>query len=506
MDTIKTPLIEMRGITKEFPGVLALDNVDFDLLKGEIHALVGENGAGKSTLMRVLFGIYQPDAGKILVKGKEVSIHDPSHAQQLGITMVHQELLLVPEMNAAQNISLGRESYLAPGVLNWRSIYKDAKENLSRVGLEIDPKIPVKDLSVAQQQMVEIAKALSRKAEVLVLDEPTSALTPHEIVTLFNLLKKLAKQGVGIIFITHRLEEIFDVADRVTVFRDGHNISSWPIRTAKMKDIIMAMVGRQIAHHITHKKPSVSRKEALRVEGLNSRELTDISFSAYAGEILGIAGLVGAGRSELARAIYGADPIEKGKIYIHGSPVTINSPKDAISLGIGFLPEDRRRQGLVLSSSLKSNIALTTYNKLSKFSIIKMKDRQKLAQHYVKALNIRPPYIDRLVRYFSGGNQQKVVIGKWLACNVGIYIFDEPTRGIDVGAKEEVRKLMVDLAKSGACIIMISSELPEILMMSDRIIIMRERRIVADLDRSKATQEIVMKYATGVKKPMELLS
>ena len=506
MDTIKTPLIEMRGIIKEFPGVLALDNVDFDLMKGEIHALVGENGAGKSTLMRVLFGVYQPDAGKILVKGKEVSIHSPSQAQQLGISMVHQELLLVPEMNSAQNISLGRESFSAPGIINWQSVYKDAKENLSRVGLEIDLKTPVKRLSVAQQQMVEIAKALSRKAGVLVLDEPTSALTPHEITTLFNLLKKLANQGVGIIFITHWLEEIFEVADRVTVFRDGHRISDWPIQTVKMEDIIMAMVGRHIGHHVDRKKSSVPKKEVLRVEGLNSRDLINISFGAYAGEILGIAGLVGAGRSELARAIYGADPIEKGRIYIHGSPVTIRSPKDAISLGIGFLPEDRRTQGLVLSSSLTSNIALSIYNKLSVFSIIKMKDRQKVAQHYVKLLKIRPPYIERLVRYFSGGNQQKVVISKWLACNVGIYIFDEPTRGIDVGAKEEVRKLMFDLAQSGACVIMISSELPEILMMSDRIIIMRERRLVADLDRHEATQEIVMKYATGVNKPMEVYS
>ena len=504
----KTSLIEMQGITKKFPGVIALDNVDFDLIAGEIHALVGENGAGKSTLMRILFGVHQPDTGKILVKGQEVSILDPSHAQKLGISMVHQELLLVPDMNAAQNITLGRETHLGPGILNWRSIVKDAKDNLSRVGVVLDMKTPVKQLSVAQQQMIEIAKALSWNADVLVMDEPTSCLTPHEVDQLFILLKKLAGQGVGIIFITHRLEEIFEIADRVTVFRDGRRINSWPIKDVKMNEIIKAMVGRHVSD--MHRKKislskEVSKKETLRVEELCTHELDRISFSAYAGEILGIAGLVGAGRSELARAIFGADPIGKGQIFIQGTPVFIKSPIDAVTNGIGLIPEDRKTQGLVLSSSMESNIALCVYDRLSKFSVVKLKDRRNLALHHIDSLKINPSFPERLVRFLSGGNQQKVVLGKWLARNVDIIIFDEPTRGIDVGTKAEVHQLMTNLAKEGVCVIMISSELPEILHVSDRILVMREGRIVADLKGQDATQELIMEYATGFKKQPEAL-
>jgi ribose transport system ATP-binding protein len=504
----KTPLIEMRGITKNFPGVVALDNVDFDLMAGEIHGLVGENGAGKSTLVRIIFGVHQPDDGKIFIKGQEVSIHNPSHAQQLGISMVHQELLLVPDMNVAQNISLGREIQSGPGILDWRSIIKDAKENLARVGVELNMRTPVRKLSVAQQQIIEIAKALSWNADVLVMDEPTSSLTPHEIEQLFILLKKLARQGVGIIFITHRIEEIFKIADRVTVCRDGHRINSWPIKDVKMNEIIKAMVGRYVSNMYREKTSvpkSLSKKEMLRVEELCTHELDRISFNAYEGEILGIAGLVGAGRSELARAIFGADPIEKGQVFIHGTPVFIKSPKDAVNNGIGLMPEDRKTQGLVLSSSMESNIALTVYDRLSKFSIVKMKDRRNLARHYIGLLKIKPPFPERLARFLSGGNQQKVVLGKWLARNVGIIIFDEPTRGIDVGTKAEVHQLMINLAKAGTCVIMISSELPEIICVSDRILVMREGRIVADLEDQKATQELIMEYATGFKKQTEAL-
>ncbi|MDO9545886.1 MAG: sugar ABC transporter ATP-binding protein [Pelolinea sp.] len=500
----KVPLIEMQGITKNFPGVTALDNVDFDLKAGEIHALVGENGAGKSTLMRILFGVHQPDAGKILVKGQEVSIPDPSYAQKLGISMVHQELLLVPDMNVAQNIALGRETNFGSGFLNWRSIFKDAKENLARVGVELDLKTPVGQLSVAQQQMIEIAKALSWNADVLVMDEPTSCLTPHEVDQLFVLLKNLAGQGVGIIFITHRLEEIFEIADRVTVYRDGCRINSWPIKDVSMDKIINAMVDRKI-DDMHRKKISNSKKEILRVEGLCTHELDRISFSAYTGEILGIAGLVGAGRSELARAVFGADPIKKGTVFVNGTPVLIKSPKDAVLNGIGFLPEDRKVQGLVLSSSMESNMALCMYDRLSKFTVVKRKERRNLTRHYIDSLKITPPYPERLVRFLSGGNQQKVVIGKWLARNVEIIIFDEPTRGIDVGAKAEVHQLMIDLVEAGTCVIMISSELHEILHVSDRILVMREGRIVADLENQKAKQKLIMEYATGFKKQTEAL-
>ena len=500
----KKPLIEMKGIRKEFPGVLALDDVHFDLLPGEIHALVGENGAGKSTLMRILFGIHQPDEGQIIVKGQEVTIDSPHHAQELGISMVHQELLLVPDMNAAQNIALGREKFAGPGIINWRSIMSDAKENLTRVGVELDLRKPVRELSVAQQQMIEIAKALSWNADILVMDEPTSSLTPHEIEQLFSLLKRLASQGVGIIFITHRLEEIFQIADRVTVFRDGNWINSWPVGQVKMDQIINAMVGRQIAD-IHRKIAKGARKEALRVEDLCTDELKHINFSAYTGEILGIAGLVGAGRSELARAIFGADPIQQGRVFINGSPVTIRSPRDAVTNGIGFLPEDRKTQGLVLTSSLETNIALGVYDRISRYTVVKSKERQKLALQYVDSLKIRPPAIERLVRFLSGGNQQKVVLGKWLARNVDIIIFDEPTRGIDVGTKSEVHHLMIDLAEAGACVIMISSELPEIFQVSYRILVMREGKIAADIECDKASQEMVMEFATGIRAPMEVI-
>jgi len=497
------PLIEMKGITKEFPGVRALDKADFELRKGEIHALVGENGAGKSTLMRVLFGVYKPEEGQIFVKGQETTILSPSHAQKLGISMVHQELLLVPSMNSAQNIALGREIQSIPGILNWRSIYKNAEENLARVGVEIDTAIPIKSLSIAQQQMVEIAKSLSWNAEVIALDEPTSALSPHEVSQLFKLLKNLAKQGVGIIFITHRIEEIFEIADRVTVFRDGHNISTWPINEVDIGKIITAMVGRQ-SDFISHDKSSTVKKEILRVEGLVNHKLAGVSFRAYEGEIVGLAGLVGAGRTELARAIFGADPITKGKIYYKGNLVKIKSPQDAVSYGIGLLPEDRKTQGLVLPASMESNLALVSYDKLSKYFIIKLKNRQNLAKDFVQSLKIKPAQIDKIVQFLSGGNQQKVVLGKWLARQVDLYIFDEPTRGIDVGSKAEIHQLMADLANKGACLIMISSEQAEILKMSDRILVMHDGKIVAELDRREATQELIMEYAAGIKKPMEV--
>jgi ribose transport system ATP-binding protein len=496
-------LLEMQGITKDFPGVRALEEVDFDLRRGEIHALVGENGAGKSTLMRILFGVHQEDAGHVFLRGQEASIHNPHHALELGISMVHQELNLVPYMNAAQNIALGRESRRLAGVLQWRSIYRDAQEQLARLGVEVNLRVPVKRLSVAQQQMVEIAKALSWKAEVLVMDEPTSALTPHEIEQLFQLLKYLASQGVGIVFISHRLEEVFAVADRVTVLRDGHKVGSWPVQEVVMAQLIQAMVGRNV-NQMFPKVEAERKEEIMRVEGLERAPvLHNVSFTAYRGEILGIAGLVGAGRTELARAIFGADPVDKGAVYIRGQPAAINSPQHAIRHGIGFLTEDRKTQGLVLAMSLESNLALTVYDLLSRFTVIQRRERRQLANQYVEALKIRPPHLERRARYLSGGNQQKVVLGKWLARQVDILIFDEPTHGIDVGAKAEVHLLMSDLAKSGACVIMISSELPEVLNMSDRILVMREGRIVADLDHRQATQELVMEYATGVRPPQE---
>jgi ribose transport system ATP-binding protein len=493
----------MRGITKNFPGVRALDSVDFDLQPGEVHALLGENGAGKSTLMRILFGVYPKDAGQILVGGQEVSIRNPHHAQQLGISMVHQELNLIPSMNVAQNISLGHEKYRLPGIINWPAVYQEAREQLARLGVELNLRESVRHLSVAQQQMVEIAKALAWKAEVLVLDEPTSTLTQHEIDQLFQLLKRLTAQGVGIIFISHRMEEISVIANRVTVLRDGRKVDTWPVQEVGMAQLIQAMVGRTV-NQLFPKIETKRQEEALRVEGLERRGvLHNISFSAFQGEILGIAGLVGSGRTDLARAIFGADPIDQGTIYLQGKPTPIRSPQQAIENGIAFLTEDRKTQGLVLAMSLESNVALPVYDQLSRLGVIRHTQRRQLAQKTIEQLQIRPPHVERQARYFSGGNQQKVVLGKWLARKTNILIFDEPTRGIDVGAKAEVYQLMSDLAYAGACVIMISSELPEVLNMSDRILVMREGRLVAALNRQEASQETVMEYATGVRAPQE---
>jgi ribose transport system ATP-binding protein len=497
-------LLEMRGITKDFPGVRALDNVDFQLRAGEVHALLGENGAGKSTLMRILFGAYSLDGGEILLHGQHVDIRNPHHALQQGISMVHQELNLVPYMNAAQNIALGREDRRLGSVLQWRAIYADARRQLERLGVTVNLRAQVRRLSVAQQQMIEIAKALSWKAEVLVLDEPTSALTPHEIDQLFDQLRSLASQGVGIVLITHRIEEIYQIADRATVLRDGRNIGTWEVKDVSRSQLIQAMVGRSVSQ-LFPKEESPRGEEILRVVGLTRNDLLhDISFVAYRGEILGLAGLIGAGRTDLARAIFGADPIDSGEIYIHGVPASVRSPRDAIRRGMGLLTEDRKTQGLVLPMSVESNLALTVYDMVSRFSFIEAGKRRQLAKRYIQSLHIRPPQPNRQVRYLSGGNQQKVVLGKWLAREADILIFDEPTRGIDVGAKSEVHQLMSDLAKGGACVIMISSELPEVLNMSDRILVMREGSMVADLDRSQASQELVMEYATGVRPPMAL--
>lgn len=494
-------LLEMRGITKIFPGVQALTEVDFDLQPGEVHALLGENGAGKSTLMRILFGVHQKDAGQILINGQEVIIHNPHHAQQLGISMVHQELNLVASMNAAQNIALGREKFSLPGVIKWAAVYNEAQEQLARLGVDINMRTPVRHLSVAQQQMIEIAKALSWSAKVLVMDEPTSSLTPHEIDQLFELLNRLTAQGVGVVFISHRMEEIFSLAHRVTVLRDGRKVASWPVKEVNMSQLVQAMVGRSV-NQLFPKVETERGGEAVRVEGLQRHNvLRNISFTAYQGEILGIAGLVGSGRTELARAIFGADPIDSGKVYIKGKPVSLHSPQQAIGHGMGFLTEDRKTQGLVLVMSMESNLALPVYDLLARVGVIRRDKRRQLATDTIERLKIRPPLPDRQARYFSGGNQQKVVLGKWLARETDILIFDEPTRGIDVGAKAEVHQLMNDLARAGKCVMMISSELPEILNMSDRILVMREGRLVVELSRHEATQELVMEYATGVRAP-----
>jgi ribose transport system ATP-binding protein len=491
-------LLEMKGISKSFPGVQALKNVDFVLLRGEIHGLVGENGAGKTTLMRILTGVLPMDSGTIILRGKPVHIENPKHAQLLGISVIHQELSVLPNLTVGQNILLGREprSFL-PFLVDWKKLYLASREHLRRLNIEIDPRIPLSELSVAQRQMVEIARALSFQADIIVMDEPTSALTEKEIESLFSLMRSLREQGISIIFISHKIEEIFSIVDRVTVLRDGALVGSMPISAIKMEEVVKMMVGRELKEMFP--KASVPQEEVvLSVRNLRrGKELQGISFDLHRGEILGLAGLVGSGRTLVARAIFGADPLEEGEIWIEGKRVHISSPQEAISKGIGFLPEDRKAQGLFLGLPLSYNIAITGLKKLSFLGVLLFNKIKGLALEFVKKLRIKTPSVLQVARNLSGGTQQKVVLAKWLALKPKILILDEPTRGIDVGAKAEIHAIMSDLAKQGVAILMISSELPEIMGISDRILVMHEGRITGEFRREEATQDKIMLCATG---------
>ncbi len=490
------PLLEMRGITIAFPGVLALDNVNFDVRRGEVHALVGENGAGKSTLMKILSGVYVRDSGEVIFKGQPVFFTTPRQAQLAGITTIYQELNQVAQLSVTENIFLGSE--IERGVLvNWPEMHRQARELLAKLHLDIDPRQPLSRLGVGQQQMVEVAKALHHRADLIIMDEPTSALSLREIEDLFAIIRQLKAQGVSIIYISHHLEETFEVSDRITVLRDGRHITTQPTRALNVDSLIRYMVGRDLSEKFP--KEEVPRgREVLRVENLNQGDrLKDIHFSAYAGEVLGIAGLVGAGRTELVRAVFGADPIDSGQFYIDGKPVTIRSPRDAIRYGIGLLTEDRKQQGLVLKMSTRENITMTVLKRLTRGLFTSRRRETALAQQYIDSLAIKASSQNQLVINLSGGTQQKVVLSKWMATEPRVLVFDEPTRGIDVGAKVEIYKLINQLARQGVAILMVSSELPEILGMSDRIMVIREGRIRGFLNRAEATEEKIMEYATG---------
>jgi ribose transport system ATP-binding protein len=491
-------LVQMDGISKDFPGVHALRDCRFDLRRGEVHALVGENGAGKSTLMKILAGVYRMDAGRVRVKGAEVDIPTPKAAQLLGISIIHQELSLMPNLTAAQNIFIGREPRGAlPFLLDERALNRNARALFDQLHLKLDPQTKVANLAVAQQQMVEIAKALSYKAEVVIMDEPTAALTETEIDELFRIIRKLRETGVGVVHISHRLEELKRISDRVTVMRDGQYIATVETKDAPIEQIIRMMVGRTIfeeAPEVHQADPSV----VLDVHDLSrGRAVQHVSFNLHRGEILGFAGLVGAGRTEVARAVFGADRADSAEIRVHGRPAHIKSPGDAVRRGIGYLSEDRKRYGLALSMDVETNIVLATLRKFAHaFGRIDAGRTRSTALQRVKGLAIKTPSIRQKVRNLSGGNQQKVVIAKWLTADTDILIFDEPTRGIDVGAKSEIYHLLNELAKQGKAIIMISSELPEILRMSHRIVVMCEGRITGELAGAGATQEQIMTYAT----------
>jgi len=492
-------LVELEGITKSFPGVHALEDASFQLKRGEVHALVGENGAGKSTLMKVLSGIYSPDGGTIRVRGREVTISSPREAQELGISIIHQELNLMAHLTVAQNIFIGREPRgRLSFILDDAALNRKTAELFERLRLRLNPRTKVGNLAVAQQQMVEIAKALSFNADVLIMDEPTAALTDTEIAELFRVIRDLREQGVGIVHISHRLEELKQISDRVTVMRDGHFIATMPIAEAPIPTIINLMVGRAIYEEARVAPEEAAGEVVLEVRDLNRGPMVrDVNFSLKRGEILGVAGLVGAGRTEVARAIFGADPKDSGEIFVHGRKVEIHSPGDAVRVGIGYLSEDRKRFGLATGMDVETNIVLASFRKFREsLGRINTRLTRSTAEGIVKVLSIKTPSIKQKVRNLSGGNQQKVIIAKWLTADTEILIFDEPTRGIDVGSKSEIYHLLNELARQGKAIIMISSELPEILRMSHRIVVMCEGRITGELDGATATSEQVMVLAT----------
>ena len=489
----------MVGIEKRFPGVHALEDARFELKAGEVHALVGENGAGKSTLMKILAGIHQPDAGSVRFRGEEVVIPNPRAAQQLGISIVHQELNLMPHLTVAQNIFIGREPRARlPFVLDDRALNARAGALFESLHLRMNPRRRVGDLAVAEQQMVEIAKALSFNAAVLIMDEPTAALTETEIGELFRIIRQLRENGVGVVHISHRLEELKQISDRVTVMRDGRYVATLPTAEARLEQVITMMVGRTIFEEATEIPENAQDEVVLEVRHLNrGRMVRDVSFELRRGEILGFAGLIGAGRTEVARAIFGADRADSGEILVHGTPVRIASPADAVRHGIGYLSEDRKRFGLAIGMDVESNIVLASMQRfVGWLGRINSRLTRAATQRQVTNLAIKTPSLRQKVRNLSGGTQQKVVVGKWLTADTEILIFDEPTRGIDIGAKSEIYRLLNDLARDGKAIIMISSELPEILRMSHRIAVMCEGRITGILPAADATQEAIMSYAT----------
>ena len=492
-----TPLLQATHITKRFPGTIALDDVQIMLERGEIHAVLGENGAGKSTLMKILSGVYIADEGQIQLEGQPILPANPHDALKLGIAIVHQELSVVPALTVAENIFPGRLPTNRFGMVKFGELADRARVVLQDLQVDIDPRAPMQSLSIANQQVVEIAKALSLDCKVLILDEPTSALTEREADILFDLLRRLAAKGTGIFYISHKLSEIFSLAQRVTVLRDGRAIGTRGIAETTTDEVIRMMVGRELGDFYPPKNtnPGAPLLEVrnLRLPGAEAGN----SFALYGGEILGIAGLIGSGRSELARAIFGADAKAEGEVLLLGQPVHIQSPGDAIRQGLGYLPEDRKVAGLFLSMAVKANVVAADMKDVTRFGFVSGGAERALAERYVKQLNISTPTVEQEVRRLSGGNQQKALVAKWLAIQPKILIVDEPTRGIDVGAKREIHFLLRELAKSGVGVIMISSELPEILGMSDRVLVMHEGAIVGELDAANATEERIMFFASG---------
>jgi ribose transport system ATP-binding protein len=493
------PFLELKGVSKVFPGVRALDSIDLDVYPGEVHGIVGENGAGKSTLIKILTGAHKNEAGKIVIEGKEINLNGPRDAMKYGITAIYQELNIVKQLSVAENVFLGREikKNNGKGLLDINEMRKRSGEILEDLGQKIDTRMNIAKLGLGKQQMVEIAKALSIKTKLLIMDEPTSSLTDREVKELLKTVKELKNKGIAVIYISHRLDEVMNICDRVTVMRDGKKIETLPINDVNIDGLIKLMVGRNLEQQYPKivAKPS---EEAMRVENLTKEGVFEnISFNVRRGEIVGFAGLVGAGRTEVMRAIFGADEYDSGEIFINNKKVKITCPKDAMKNGIAFLTEDRKGQGLVLDNTIDFNTNIASYKKSSPGALLNLKKLKKLAKENIEKLNINPPSESFVVRQLSGGNQQKVVIAKWLNTQADIFLFDEPTRGIDVGAKVEVYNVLNSLVEQNCAVIIISSELPEILGMSDRIYVMHEGKITAELDRKDANQENIMRSASG---------
>jgi ribose transport system ATP-binding protein len=491
-------ILEMRNISKSFPGVKALDDVTLCCEKGEVHALVGENGAGKSTMMKILSGVYKPNKGQILIDGKEVNIENPHHAQELGISIIYQEFNLIPYLDVAENIFIGREPLKAGGIIDFEMMYKKSKDLLDQIGIDIDLKKWIVELPVAEQQIIEICKSIAFKAKIVVMDEPSSALSEEETERLFEIIRRLKAQGITVIYISHRLNEIFKIADKVTVIRDGKLVSNNPIKKINQNTLISHMVGRTL-DILFPEKGKGSTGKLLEVKQLNrTGVIKDITFEVCKGEIVGLAGLIGSGRTEVARAIFGVDDIDKGEIILNNKRIRIRTPKDAVANGIGLVPEDRKRQGLILCLTVRNNIVLSVLDKIKKVWFTNTKREKEICKEQITKLSIKTPGMEYDVEHLSGGNQQKVVLSKWLAANPQLIIFDEPTRGIDVGAKAEIHRLMRQLANNGAGVLMISSELPEIIGMSDRVYVMCEGEITAEFKGRQLKEETIMKAAVGL--------
>jgi ABC-type sugar transport system ATPase subunit len=492
-----SPLLEVRGVSKAFPGVQALRDVDLELRAGEVLAVIGENGAGKSTLIKILGGAHRPDAGTILIAGQPAHFHTPIEAQRAGISIIYQEFNLVPALSARENIFLGRER-LRFGLLRREEEGQQARKLFDRLGVEIDPDVLCRDLSVAQQQLVEIAKALSLEARILVMDEPSATLTPPEVQRLFGIIRELRAQGLGVIYISHRLDEILTIADRVLVLRDGQRVGARPAGELTRGELIEMMVGRKLEQEFPKREVRPGNDRLVVRHLCRGRKVQDVSFSIRRGEVLGLTGLVGAGRTEVARCLFGADRADSGAIELDGRPLSIRHPREAIRAGLALLTEDRKSQGLVLGQSVRENFGLPNLGRFSRLGVVRQQAERRVFAQYVESLRIRIPHQEQLARNLSGGNQQKVVLAKWLERHCEVVMFDEPTRGIDVGAKYEVHQLINQLAAQGKAILMISSELPEVLGMSDRVLVMHGGRIVGEItDLARATPEDIMHLAVG---------